>query len=389
MAITTTSTLSPKVQAYYDKRFMLRAKPILVGYQFGQKRNLPGGVGATVYFTRYMPLAKQTSALDETLTGGLDPATRQAIKTEEISATAALWGDYVQMSRFADLTSINPEMDEKTDLVAQQAGESIDYQIMKEVSHGINHRRADSDATYQVEGTADSGSITTLVDDALTQADDFWNGGFLVITGGTNYGQVRQVSGFVAATDTVTVSPAFSKAIDSTSTYRLVVGTGLVATDVLATAGIRLGVRDLKRAKALKAEKGYFLGIINPDLEYDFMGDTSWVNAATYKDQVDSLYEGEIGKWFGVRFVGTTELIRESVAGVIGDTGAVHNALLLGREAYGVVDLEGQPKKIYAKSPDQLGQAIPIYSTLGWEVGFVPKTLNGMFGVSIMCGASS
>ena len=158
---------------------------------------------------------------------------------------------------------------------------------------------------------------------------------------------------------------------------------------MLATAGLRLAVRDLKRAKALKAERGYFVGLINPDLEYDFMGDQTWVDAAKYKDSVDALYEGEVGKWFGIRFVGTTELIRESVAGVIASDATVHNALILGRECYGVVDLAGQPKKIFTKSPDQLGQPIPVYSTIGWEVGFVPKPLNGMFGVSVMCGSSA
>lgn len=389
MAITTTSTLSPKVQAYYDKRFLLRAKPTLVAYQFGQKRDLPSGEGKTVYFTQYLPLAKQTTALTETLTGGLDPANRQTIKTREVAATIELWGDYVQLSHMSNITTIGRTLDEKTDLLAQQAAESIDFQVMAIMTNGMNHRRADADTSYQVEGTADSGSTTTLVDATLTEADDYWNGGYLIITAGTNYGSVRQVSDFVASTDTVTVSEAFEKAIDSTSQYRLVVGTGLASTDVLATAGMRLAVRDLKRAKALKAERGYWIGLVNPDLEYDFMGDSTWVDAAKYKDSVDALYEGEIGKWFGIRMVGTTELRRESVAGVYSATGAVHNALIIGREAYGVVDLAGQPKKIYTKTPDQLGQPIPMFSTVGWEVGFKAKALNGMFGVSVMCGASA
>ncbi len=390
MAVSTTSTLSPKTQAYYDKRFLLRAKPILIGYQFGQKRSLPGGEGDTVKFTRYVPLARQETKLDETLDGGLTAANRQALKTEEISVTADLWGDYVQISAKANITTINPTVDEKTDIVSQQAGESIDYQVMKEVSHRINRRRADADTTYQKEGTADSGSVTTLVAD-FAGATGLWNGGFLIITAGPAYGQARQISTSVLAgtTQTITVSVAFSTAITAASKFRIVVGTGIVAGDVLGTAPIRLAVRDLKRAKALKAERGYYIGMVNPDVEYDFMGDDTWVKAATYKDQVDSLYEGEIGKWFGIRFVGTTELIRETVAGVIAADGAVHDAIIIGRECYGVVELEGQPKKIYARSWDQLGQPIPLHNTIGWEVGFVPKMLNSMFGVNVMCGASA
>jgi len=377
------------VQAYYDKRFLLRAKKELAGYQFAQKRALPEGKGKTVYFARYSPLNKVSSALTQAVDGGISLATRQSINIEEISAEVSLWGDYVTISKLASVTSIDQDVSEKSDLLGQQAGESIDYYILKKMAQGLNRRRADADATLQVEGTADSGTATTLVDNALAQADDFWNGGYLIITGGTNYGEVRQVEDFVALTDTVTVSSAFPKAIDSTSTYRLVVGSGIVATDVLSTANLRLALRDLKRARAIKAEKGYYIGILNPDIEYDFMGDTTWINAATYKDQVDALYEGEIGKWLGIRFVGASQLYRETVAGVESETGAVHCATILGKEAYGVVELAGQKNKIYIKTPDQLGQPIPLYSSCGWQVGFESKVLNGMYGVQILCGATA
>lgn len=387
--LTTTTSLSPLVQAFYDKKFLIRAKHELVAYQLAQKRNLPGGVGKTVYFSRYSPLAKITSPLSETTTGGIDPANLQQLNIEETAATVALWGNYVQISKLASITSIDQEVSEKTDLLGQQAGESIDYYLLKKLSQGIQRRRADGDAAYQVEGTADSGSTTTLVDNALTQADDYWNGGYLVVTGGTNYGEVRQISDFDAATDTVTVSSAFPKAIDSTSTYRLVVGTGLVSTDVLSTANLRLAMRDLKRARSMKMEKGYNVILVNPDIEYDFMGDSTWQNAAVYKDRVDSLYEGEIGKWLGMRFVGTTQLFRESVAGVESESGAAHIAVILGKECFGAVELEGQKNKIYVKTPEQLAQPIPMYGTCGWQVGFEAKVLNGMFGVAILCGASA
>ncbi|MEA3399223.1 MAG: SH3 domain-containing protein [Patescibacteria group bacterium] len=68
-------------------------------------------------------------------------------------------------------------------------------------------------------GTADSGTTTTLVDNVLTQADDFWNGMTLVITTGTNVGEIRQIEDFDAALDTITIKTAFTSAIDSTSQY--------------------------------------------------------------------------------------------------------------------------------------------------------------------------
>ena len=396
-AITNSTVLAPALQAFYDKKFLLRAQAELAGYQFGQKRALPGGVGKTVYFSRYMPLNKVTSPLDETDDGGIPLSSRQKFKTEEVSATAALWGDYVAISKLASITAIDKDVSQKVDIIGQQAGESIDAYVLGKVGAGMLRRRADGDPTYQFNGTAASGSTTTLVtpDNAAngsTGVSGTFNGGFLTIVGGTNYGQTRQISTSALSgtyVQTITVSSAFPKACDATSEFRVVVGTGIVSTDVLTTANIRLALRDLKRGKAMKAEKGYYIGLINPDIEYDFMGDTTFVQAATYKDSVDSLYTGEIGKWLGIRFVGASQLMRESVAGVADDAGAIHVASILGKEAYGVIELEGQSQKIYIKTPEQLAQAIPMYSTCGWQVGFESKILNSCFSVNVLCGATA
>jgi len=62
-------------------------------------------------------------------------------------------------------------------------------------------------------GTADSGSTTTLVDNALTEANDYWKGARVRFTGGTLAGQSRIITGFVAASDTITFSPAVTTAV--------------------------------------------------------------------------------------------------------------------------------------------------------------------------------
>lgn len=79
--------------------------------------------------------------------------------------------------------------------------------------------------TVQATGKADSGSTTTLVDSARTEADDYWNGWTLEIVsttdGGAPQGESKTVTDFVASTDTITVSSAFSAAIDAGDVYRL------------------------------------------------------------------------------------------------------------------------------------------------------------------------
>lgn len=70
-------------------------------------------------------------------------------------------------------------------------------------------------------GTCDSGTTTTMVDAARTEADtDYWMGQLLVPTSGTIAGQARVITGFNAATDTITFSPATTQAW-ATQTYEI------------------------------------------------------------------------------------------------------------------------------------------------------------------------
>ena len=88
--------------------------------------------------------------------------------------------------------------------------------------------------------------------------------------------------------------------------------TELVGGDSTAENNKYLTVDDIRRAvralKVMNTQKinGYFAGIIHPDTAYDLMSDKKWVDVKTYSDP-DGIYEGEIGKIEGVRFVETTE----------------------------------------------------------------------------------
>ncbi|MFH0776406.1 MAG: LamG-like jellyroll fold domain-containing protein, partial [Patescibacteria group bacterium] len=73
---------------------------------------------------------------------------------------------------------------------------------------------------FGLASTADSGSTTTLVDEALTQADDYWKGSALEFTSGANNGQTVFVESFDATAHTLIFSPAVSSPV-TTETFRL------------------------------------------------------------------------------------------------------------------------------------------------------------------------
>ena len=71
-------------------------------------------------------------------------------------------------------------------------------------------------------GTTDSGTTTTVVDTERTEADtDYWLGQLIVFTSGTLNGQARVITGFNAATDTLTFAPALTVAAAVGHTYEI------------------------------------------------------------------------------------------------------------------------------------------------------------------------
>lgn len=396
--IATTTTLAAGIARYYDRRLLARALPVLVHYQMAQKGRsvgLTSGSGHTVYWTRYLPLVRRTTSLAQNTTGGI--ATVE-IQDMQVTAQCLLYGNIAQIGRYIDLVHIDQNIANRVDLLAQNMGESVDYLVMDAIhggDHSTNRIRVDNDATYTVDYTADAGgSTTTMIDATLTQTDDFWVGAYLICTDTSSkaYGEVRAVGTWDKGSATATVAVGFSATMASKK-YRMVESTGIAGTtDKMSTTGVRYAVRELKRKKALKFPGGNYSAILPVDCEFDFMGDTTWVAAKEYSDVTD-LYQGEVGKWMGTRFVTpSAEADWREDAGTMGtyaETGAVYVVPFFGREAVGVVDLKAQPQKVYVRSWEQLGQSIPIYSSIGWEASLATKVLNGNFAVGLMTSATA
>ena len=133
-------------------------------------------------------------------------------------------------------------------------------------------------------------------------------------------------------------------------------------------ADCKLTVDDIyKAARFLKTQNapkidGSYVAIIHPDVAYDLMRDEEWIEAHKYAATTE-LFEGEIGKIGGVRFVETTEAkIFE------GDT-PVYSTLVLGANAYGVTEVAGGGLKTIVKQLGSGGTADPLNqrATAGWK----------------------
>lgn len=93
-----------------------------------------------------------------------------------------------------------------------------------------------------VSGTSDSGTTTTMVDAARTEADiDYFKGCFIFFTSGTILGQCRLITEFDPATNTITFAPATTQTV-GTQTYEILpsgqVDVGAIGDGTISAASL-------------------------------------------------------------------------------------------------------------------------------------------------------
>jgi N4-gp56 family major capsid protein len=126
MATTTTSVV-PNAQAFYNRTMLERAQPAEVHGRFGQTRPIPKNNGNQAKFRRYSQLTPATTALTE----GVTPA-GSSLSVTDLTATLAQYGDFVTLSDMIQLTTLDPLLTETAEILGDQAGTTID-QVRRDV----------------------------------------------------------------------------------------------------------------------------------------------------------------------------------------------------------------------------------------------------------------
>lgn len=321
---TTGNDLSGEMKTYYSDYLIDLAEPLLVHDQFGQKHPIPKNGGKTIEFRKYDSLPKMTTAITE----GVTPD-GQKLNMSTITATVAQYGGYVELSDMLLLTAIDNNLVQAVELLAAQAGRTLDTITREVLNGGTNVQFAED----QVDSRA-------------------------ALCGGSE---------------------------DESQNHYLTVD------------AIRRAVRYLKVMNAPRIN-GYYAGIIHPDCSYDLMNDPKWVNVKSYSDP-DGIYEGEIGRIEGVRFVETSEAKVWTHAGKDYATGTesngvvtpkaaardVYSTLILGKDAYGVTEIAGGGLKHIVKQLGSSGTADPLdqRATAGWKATKVAERLVEQYMVRI------
>lgn len=296
MITTADSGLSPQMKTYYDRRLLQRALPMLLFNKFGQRRRIPRHGGKTIEFRKWSTLGVAKTPLTEGV-----PPSAQSMESTAIQATVVQQGGYVSLSDVVLTTTFDPILEEASDLLGEQAGETVDE----------------------------------LIRDVLVT--------------GTN----------------VTYVDAVSRA-------------AIASTDIMTVAAIRGAVLTLELARAKKID-GFYHAIIDPRTAYDIQGTTEWVTANN-EHRTGRVFDGSLGTLYGVKFWVTDKVAIVADAGA-GGTVDVYQSLFFGRDAYGIVRLDGHNLQFIHKALGSAGAADPLnqYGTAGWKCMFTTRILNDAF----------
>lgn len=109
-----------------------------------------------------------------------------------------------------------------------------------------------------------------------------------------------------------------------------------------------------------------FVAIVHPNTKYDLMRDKDFVSVTKYAD-AQRIFKGEIGMIGNIRFVVST------YAKVFKNAGSsntnVYSTLVFGKDAYKVLEIEGEGMKTIIKPLGSAGAADPLEqrATQGWK----------------------
>ena len=248
----------------------------------------------------------------------------------------------------------------------------------------INFRRFNSlsDATSALtEGAPGDGTTLdiTAITAQLAQYGNYVTMSDKLMTAGID--QVLTEATTLLGENAASTIDALTSAVVSAGTYvqyaSISTGTNSITTTDLITGDmVAKAVRTLRGYDAQPVEDGYFIGIIHPYVAFDLRNDPLWQDVSKYNGG-EQIKRGEIGKIHGVRFIESTKApYTTNTSDVV-----VYKTCIIGKDAFGCVDLESQgagKPSIITKDLGSGGTADPLdqKASVGWKCAYVAKRLQ-------------
>ena len=313
---TTTTSLVPSAQAFYNRTMLERAQPADVHGRFGQVRPVPKGNGNQAKFRRYSQLAAAVTALTE----GVTPA-GSSLSVTDVTVSLAQYGDYVTLSDFVQLTTLDPLLTETADVLGDQAGTTIDVVRRDVLVAGTSVAYSNGSVRTAVNTILSAGMLKSAVRALKRQ----------------NAKKLKQAMSAGSAVATQGLRASFVAIIHPDTEATLKSITGYVPLNAYPS-----------QMSVMEDEVGYFD-------EIRFVAST---NAKVFANG---------GATGGTNVISTG-----------GSNADVYATLIFAADAYGIVPLSGEALKNIVKPLGSAGSADPLdqRSTSGWKATTATVILN-------------
>lgn len=139
----------------------------------------------------------------------------------------------------------------------------------------------------------------------------------------------------------------------------------------------------LEAADVPAFDDGSYVCVLHPHVAYAIRRHKDWNEVVKYQ-AAKRIFSGEIGELHGVRFVVTTQapIIKEE-----GDSLATYKTMVFGKDAFGVIDVEGGGLETIYKDRKQIGGPLEQFSTMGIKFEMAAKILYQERMVTIWSGS--
>ena len=396
MAVQTTiNTAAPTTylnKTYYDRTLLEWAKAQLVYAQFGQKRPIPRNNGKNVEFRRWTLFTPDK--VTQKLTEGVTPSS-QSLGQTKVEATIAQYGAYVEISDLLDLTAYDPVINDSAELLGEQLGIVVDnvtrdamiadasdqyaggaatqndvaatsYLTVDEIRKAV--RTLKNNKARRFSGNGRSGHFVCIVDPYATydlQSDSLWQDV-------SKYSNAEQIySGEIGRLFGVVFVETTEGKVDMQSVLNAVNANTSSSTDFV----LKNDPTDAEVAYLSTGGNKIMIGSTEYTLassgSYTPATKTVKLSAAASLTANAIVYSKDCGA-----------IDASTKAGV-----TLHNSLIFGADAYGVIDVAGSGTlQTIIKPRGSAGTADPLdqRSTVGAKViGYTAKVLNSLWIINI------
>ncbi len=346
------AAISAAVNTYFVKKVLKDFEPKVKFYESAPiKTIVPKGGGSTVEFTRYRKIDPKTTDNTDEFT-----ATQAYLSTVVITATLRERDEYVQLSRFADLTALGGPLEQAVDKVGNLAAKSLDKLVRNDIGMAVADLATPS-AVNMNNLAIDGGTLNSSGVGAKVFSHTSNGEGFPMYHNKTRIAQSAQVVSFASSAMTM-------KTLNH-------------AVNVLATKDVD------------PLSNGKFCLIAHPTVVYQLFTSTGFKGWHQHTTSSPAM-SGPAG----VRELDHTIIKQTTHAYAFplsGDTlstssGTLYCSLLFGSEAYGVAEIGETGFKLYIKKsgPTTVSDPTNMKRQVGYTVRGVAKVLNKSAGLWIL-----